>query len=420
MIEKLKQKIYSTLKWSEKYTKTDMVYLAKGGFWIALGHFLSMITGIVLTIAFANLLPKETYGTYQFIISTTATIGMITLSKINTAITKSVSQGKEGALRYGFKKRIKWSIGVWITILIVSIYYFLNQNLILGTSFLIAGTLTPFLDGFHLYSSYLIGKERFKDNALLGFWRRIIPFIAMLLTLFLTKNVIIIILIYFISQTVSTGIIYLITLKKYNPPLENSPELISYSKHLSFIGILTMIGNNIDKLFIFHFLGAAPVAIYTLAQVPIIHMQSAFSLSRQMTLPKISRGKFSELQSTLPSKVAFFTLVILSLILIYILTAPYIFEIVFPLYLESVIFSQALALSIISVPRALYLQAFIANEMKKELYISQLSLPIANIILLSILVPIYGLWGVVIATLTSHVITNIIIKILFTRCTKQN
>ena len=37
MINKIKNRIYNILRQSEKYTQTDMVYLAKGGFWLTLG-----------------------------------------------------------------------------------------------------------------------------------------------------------------------------------------------------------------------------------------------------------------------------------------------------------------------------------------------------------------------------------------------
>ena len=41
MIDKIKNKTYKLLRKSEKYTKTDMVYLTKGGFWLTLGQIIS-------------------------------------------------------------------------------------------------------------------------------------------------------------------------------------------------------------------------------------------------------------------------------------------------------------------------------------------------------------------------------------------
>ena len=61
----LKQRIYKGLKWSQKYTQTDMVYLAKGGFWLGMGQIITGLASFLLTLAFANLVPKETFGTYK-------------------------------------------------------------------------------------------------------------------------------------------------------------------------------------------------------------------------------------------------------------------------------------------------------------------------------------------------------------------
>ena len=57
MIQKIRNKAYNVLRWSEKYTKTDMLYLAKGGSWFTVGQVVSSSSVLLLAIAFANLLP---------------------------------------------------------------------------------------------------------------------------------------------------------------------------------------------------------------------------------------------------------------------------------------------------------------------------------------------------------------------------
>ena len=67
MIKKYKNSVYTFLRKTEKYTKTDMVYLASGGFWLSIKTALSILIALSLSIAFANLLPKETFGEYKYI-----------------------------------------------------------------------------------------------------------------------------------------------------------------------------------------------------------------------------------------------------------------------------------------------------------------------------------------------------------------
>ncbi len=57
----LKNKIYKGLKKSEKYTKTDMVYLTKGGFWLACGQIATAVSGLLLTLVLLTLPPKNSW-----------------------------------------------------------------------------------------------------------------------------------------------------------------------------------------------------------------------------------------------------------------------------------------------------------------------------------------------------------------------
>ena len=110
MLGKLQHKIYKALKWSEKYTKTDMVYLAKGGSWLVGGQVINTIAVLALAIGIANFLPKEIYGNYKYVLSLIAIIGAFSLTGMATAVTQAVAKGFEGNLKYGLKISLKWSL----------------------------------------------------------------------------------------------------------------------------------------------------------------------------------------------------------------------------------------------------------------------------------------------------------------------
>ena len=76
-----------------------MMYLAQGGFWIALGHIVNGLLAFSLIVAFANLLSKETYGIYRYILSIAGVLNIFVLSGMGTAISRSVASGNEGAFR---------------------------------------------------------------------------------------------------------------------------------------------------------------------------------------------------------------------------------------------------------------------------------------------------------------------------------
>jgi len=79
----MKNRLVPFLRWSEKYTKLDMVYLTKGGFWMTLSQVSSNMLSLLLVIAFANLLPKETYGLYRYILSLAGMLNSLSLTGMN-------------------------------------------------------------------------------------------------------------------------------------------------------------------------------------------------------------------------------------------------------------------------------------------------------------------------------------------------
>ena len=85
-----------------------MVYLFKGGSWFTSSEIISNLLSFGLSIAYANLLSQQTFGTYKYLLSAYGLISLVALPGIVTAVTQSVSRGYEGSLRNGFKTKMSW------------------------------------------------------------------------------------------------------------------------------------------------------------------------------------------------------------------------------------------------------------------------------------------------------------------------
>lgn len=398
----MKPKVYKLLRWSEKYTKTDMIYLTHGGLWLGLGHTLNILMGLVLLIAFANLLPRESFGTYQFVIAAASIIASFTLTGLGTSMFKAVAQGSEGILRPAVKTQLTWNIGIIITSVLAALYYFIRENMLLAQAFLIVGVCQPIITGFSLAKLYLMGKEMFRESVFVDIAQKILPFLVVLTALFLFNKPLVIVLAYFTSHAISHLIVYFYIAKKFAPQYEKDQEITTYGKHLTAMNIFQDIAANLDKILIWNMLGATYVAIYTLAQIPIIHLQSIFGLMRTLIFPRVAKRNLSELKTTLPHKIRMYFGVALIVVSLYIIVAPYLFKIFFPTYIDSVVYSQVLALVVLAIPRMLYSETFAAHEMKRELYIMNLSTPLVKITFLLILLPVYGIWGAISAALITE------------------
>lgn len=413
---KLKQKIYNLLRWSQKYTQTDMVYLAKGGFWLNLGQVVSSAAGFLLAIAFANLLPKETYGTYRYVLSLASILAIPTLSGMNTAIVRAVAQGYEGSFIPALKTKLRWGVLSSLAGLGLAGYYFFQGNTTLTICFLIVAVFLPLMSSFTIYGSFWGGKKRFDIQSKYRIATEIFALLALLITLFLTKNLFLILLAYFVPWTFLGFLFLQLTLKKSPPNKKQDPETISYGKHLTLMGIIGTVANHLDKILLWHFLGAVPLAIYAFATLPPLNIKEVLKSIGGLALPKFSQCSKQELKNTVHKKALKLFLLVIPIIVLYIVFAPYIYKIFFPQYLDSVIYSQVYIIFLLTaIPGMLLSTSFLAQMRKKELYILRTISPIIQILLLIILLPLYGIWGAIFALLLAKFTSFGLLLFLFKR-----
>jgi O-antigen/teichoic acid export membrane protein len=415
MFLSLNDRFHALLRWSEKYTKTDMHYMVRGGFWLTLAKGVGMFSSLLLATAMANLISPEVFGTYKFVLSAAGIIGAFSLTATGTSIVQAVARGYEGAYRSGISSYLKWSVGASGLAVAAAIYYFANGNTTLGLSFLLVAICNPILIGYSFFSQFISGKRDFRTQSVFDSIADFIPAVILIASLFFTHDPILIVLTYFASGIVVNLALHYATLHKYRPNDSVDPQSIPYARHLSLMGILGKMGENVDKVLVFHYLGAAQLAIYAFAQTPIAQLKMLNEIPSRLSLPKFSERQFHELQRSLPRKILLLVGIMLAIVVAYILLAPLFFKILFPKYLGSIIYTQVLALSLVLTPASVFSDALIAHMRKKELYVSQVVLPVTKIALFAILLPVFGLWGAIWATIASQCVTFTVYAYLFWR-----
>jgi len=409
---KVKEKIKALLIWSQKYTKTDMIYLAKGGFWLTLGQVVSSGSSFFLAIAFANLLPKETYGVYKYVISILGILSIPTLLGISPAITQAVARGYDGSLIPAVKTKIYWGLLGSLASIILAGYYYLQSNNILAVAFLISSIFLPFMDAFSIYESFLQGKKLFGTFTKFNIISQITAVVLMLGTLFFTKNVLLLLFTYFLSWIIIRFIFFKYSLKKINANQNQDTNTISYGKHLSLMGIVSTIANGFDKLLIFHYLGAPEVAIYSIAIAPVEQIKGMIRNINFLVLPKFSQKSREEIKNTISRKIILLVIFLLFITIIYISFAPIIFKWIFPIYPESIFLSQLFALSLVTTALFMPYTALQSQIAKKELYLFNFLNPTIQICLLFIGINWGGLVGVIVARILTRFLNFFLVYLL--------
>ena len=404
-MDKIKKKILKEIGHFSKYFKMDLFYLIKGGSWLMFGKAVSMITGLLLALAWANWIDKEIYGNYQYIFSLIGIISIFSLPAMGTAITQAVARGFEGSFVSGFKSKLKWGLLASISALAISGYYWIQGNNNLSLSFLIIVIFLPLFNASIIYASFLMGRKLFNIQVKYDSITQIIAAFTMILTLFSIKQflfdipthiiLLLTISVYLLTRTLLRFFFLIRTKTKFTPNTKEDPKTITYGKHLTLAGVIDIFSSNLDKILLFHYLGAIELAIYAFAILIPKQINIFLKHIGALALPKFSTRSREEIKKTIIKKMIYLAILISVLVLIYIIIAPYVYQIFFPEYLTSISFSRIYALSIIPLSFALIGEVFRAKIMTKQIYQIKIVTSLIRASLFIILIPLYGIWGAV-------------------------
>lgn len=418
----LKKKAHQIIHWMENQFKIDFFYLIKGEFWLMSGKTISLAVSFLLSLAWANWIDKSTYGIYQYIFSLVGIISIFSLPGLGTAIIQAVARGFEGSFLRGFKIQFKWGLLGSLSALGISGYYWLKDNETLFLSFLIIAIFLPLFNASIIYVNFLMGRKLFNIKAKYDSIVQVIAAAIMILTLFFVKNflsdasvcvvIFLIVSVYFVSRTFLRFLFFAITKIKFKPNLKEDPKTINFGKHLTLSEVADTLSGSLDKILLFHYLGATELAIYSFATLMPQQITVFLKHISALAMPKFSVRNSEEIKKTILKKIYYLTLLMSIFVLVYIIFAPLVYQTFFPKYLDSVPFSKLYALSIIPLSFAILDGVFKAKMMTKQIYQMKIIAPLIRIGLLATLVPIYGIWGAVWGILGAR-ISNALMYLIF-------
>jgi O-antigen/teichoic acid export membrane protein len=399
----LQERLERALRATERYTKTDMVYLVRNGGWLTAANIGIAAIAFFLSVAFAHFVPKDAYGTYRFLLSIFWTLTAFSLTGIPPALIRAVAKGQDSAYGRALRTSILWSSPMALIALALAGYYFVNGNLVLGWGAVAIALVGPFMQGAFLFGPYLEGKREFRANALAGLVLNLVPAGALLASMFFFRTPLAFLVVYLVAN-VATGfaISFFVLRSRSASPVGETGELSSLSKHFSAMNVLSTISQQIDRLLVYHYLGAVDLAVYTFATAVPDQLKSIFNNASIIALPKFVSRPMAQIRTTLGYRLAGFTALAALAACVYILLAPYFFRVFFPAYSEAIVYSQLYALALIPVANMIPVTVLEAHAAKRELYIFNIASPVFVIALLVALVSTYGLLGAILARIVSR------------------
>lgn len=404
-MKSLKSKAFNALRSSESFFKLDMVYLAKGGFWTTLRFLIGLLASIVTMVAFGNLLPRETYGTYNYLLSLGASLSFFTLSGIGIAVTRAVARGHENIVPSALKLQIKYNLIAVLTVLSTSVYYAYKGNMLFSLSLAFLALAYPVSEAFHLYVHILTGKKRFDTITKITSITTVISAITTVTTLLLTHNILIMVAVYTTISLVPNIIAYHITTKNLDktPPEQGQiNEMRRTAFHITGAGIIGVIASYIDKIILFQVAGPSTLAVYGFALAGPERLKSLIKNWTAIALPRLAQSTLGEIRLVVYKRIGFSLIIGFALAFLYIIFAPLLFKIFLPYYLDSIRYSQILAINLIVVPATIFIgSVFASQNMLRATYLLSVGSQVLRIILFITLGWIWQIWGLIAASILS-------------------
>lgn len=396
-----KNKIKIFLHRGEHYLKTDLTYFIKGSFWLFSGQVGSWFFGFILSIILANILSKDFFGNYQFILSLLGTIGAFSLTGMNTAVARAVAQGKDQVFKNSIKVQLKWNGLMMFAGFLIGIYYLINGNQTIGWSLIMASLFLPLANAFNTYSAFLNGKKDFKKMSLYGIVISLTVSLSILVASLLYKSIPFIIGVYSITTFIANYYAYKIIIKNSDFSNDSDETSIKYGKQLSIINFFSSISSEFDKIILFHYSGGVILASYFIATLIPGNLQNFFRLIHPLSLPKFSQRSRGEIREKIYHKLFIILLLSLLLTITYIALAPILFHLMFPTYSDIIGLTRIYSLTIIFTGPAILLSSVLSSQaMVKQIYIFNILTFVARMMLVFFgikIAGIYGLaWGMVI------------------------
>lgn len=405
----MREKLYSLLRWSEHYTKADMAYLARGNFWVVSGQILTSVISFALLLIFANFLSKETYGLYKYVISLASIFNILTLTGMNQSVAQAVATGNEGALRRSVSYQLKWNLMMMVALFALGGYYVINNNSEIAITMFIIGLFAPFTAALNTYGAYLDGKKEFRLNNLWSVFSTLIYSIGMAITIFLSNGVIYMVLTYSLTTFAATLFFYFLTLKKFRPPVSQSVDVLKYGRELTFIGFIGPIVSQIDKIVLAHFWGATELAVYSLATAIPDRATSFIKDWLNVVFPKLAQRTPEEINQVFWIRIVQGLLVGALCAVAYIIIAPFFFKYFLPQYLDTVGYSQLLAISLLFAMPNRYISIILTvQKLSKLIFWNSLIQNIIRVLLYIVL----GIWGGIFGLVIAYIANNLISLII--------
>jgi O-antigen/teichoic acid export membrane protein len=270
---------------------------------VTLRYAIRSITGLILSILFARLASKETFGAYQFILSLLSLISVISLPGLAQACIKSVADGNSRGLAQSvyFSFKLSWLGSIFLVLYSLKIFHSGNYNL--GQLVLMSAAGFPFLYGANSWYAFYYGNKKFHSVETKTTFSSLFIFAILSIGLFLKFSVMWLLFSYILGTSAFSWIYFFQAKKKYG--IKGSGVIpTKYAISITIQKFIVGLSENLPIFIIGIWFGFKETASYQLAYLPLSMAAGYLSGLFNIKLPFMNDNTRIEVFSTLLQNLA--------------------------------------------------------------------------------------------------------------------
>lgn len=387
----------------ERFLGLDLRYFSKNSFFLLLREVVTGLSGFSLTYVLARQFTKYTFGEYNLVFSLLGMLSIFSLPGMMDSILNSVARGFEKSFIEGTKLRFKTSF-LALPFLITLIYFYLyHQQPTIALLLLLSIPLFPFFYSFKTHHVFLIAKEKFSKLFLISSFIALITNGLVIAVTLIFKKIYLAFLIFILGSSLLDLFFYFYIKKKIKTKAKSEPGMKRFGYFMSFISVVSLLVNNLEKVVLSFFSGFSSVAVFSIAGILPQFIERGLRSLEGVLIPKIikqgRKGNQEAIKKHL-SKTIFSSILIFFIIF---LLVPFFISVFFgQKYQESIFFAKLLSLPLLfCLPNMLLSKIIIFQKrLKQTLFLS--SFPAAiKMVLYLVLIPKLGILGLVLSLIIS-------------------
>ena len=371
--------------------------------WSNLNTMIIAGSALVMSIVFVRSGAKDLYGHYLFVTAMVGLFSVVSISGTKSVVFRTAAQGHDGVYREATKLSFLWSLGGGVLLAAAGGLLWMFGRNVSGCNLLIAALFFPFVTSLENWMLLMKGRSDFSKLMWMNLTKLVIGLAAISAAIVLTRSIIVILLAYFAVQSAFNIVYHMGCLRL----LKNDLVDASWKKQsfaLTITELSSIAFGRVDILLVAALLPMESVAVYGL----VMRLTGVFLALTKSTTEAVLPGIFKSDKITIRF---FYKSVAASFVVPIMLSFVVKYPIVFMYGPESSEWAPYVRLYLFSIPLYyLYLLVsyfMIKHKLNREINYNSIIGIIGVVILYVVLIPRYGIWGGVIASILFFVVATL-------------